>query len=92
MVLVDVCHQAASNYSTNFMLRARDVFTKYSFTVPLLSKIRSLVAEAADDIFDDQKLFKVCSNLSAKFKSAHFQEMLRSQGIKHFILVVVEHA
>lgn len=84
MDLVDVSRQAASNDGTNFLLTAIDVFTKYGYAVPLLSKIGAHVAEAAEDIFDDRKPFQVCSDLGSEFKSAPFQDMLRRRGIKHF--------
>ena len=84
MDLVDVSRQAESNDGTRFLLTAIDVFTKYAYAVPLLSKIGQHVAEAADDIFDDRQPERVCTDLGSEFKSQPFQTMLQRRGIKHF--------
>jgi len=84
MDLVDVSRQAASNDGTHFLLTAIDVFTKYGYAVPLLSKIGAHVAEATDDIFDDRQPKQVCTDLGSEFKSEPFQAVLRRRAVKHF--------
>ena len=84
MDLVDVSRQAASNDGTRYLLTAIDVFTKYGYAVPLLSKIGAHVAEAAQDIFDDRQPQRVCTDLGSEFKSEPFQSLLRRRGVKHF--------
>ncbi len=84
MDLVDVSRQADANDGTRFLLTAIDVFTKYAYAVPLTSKQGQVVAEAAEDIFNDRQPKRVCSDRGSEFKSQQFQRLLKDRGIHHF--------
>lgn len=84
--LMDVRHSKRQNGGTTFLLVVIDVFSRFVFVRPLLSKTSTAVAAAFSNILKKHKRkpFKLQTDKGTEFLGWPFQTMLRENRIHHF--------
>ena len=87
--LMDVSKYSRQNYGIHFLLVILDLFSKYTFVVPLTDKTDLQVTEALTDILDnlpaDKLPHAIQSDRGPEFVNDVFQGTLRDFNVKHIL-------
>ena len=78
--LVDMVNNKDEGY--RYILTAQDIFTKYSFAIPLKTKKTEELIKAFKSIFKTHKFEKIWTDQESGIYSTQFQEFLLSQNVQ----------
>jgi len=73
------------NKNFNWILTCIDVFSRYSWAIPVKKKTGVLVTEAFAKILKDGQPLRVTSDNGSEFINSNFQKLLRKHKITHFL-------
>ena len=92
--LLDVSNLSNQNRGFKFIFVVVDIYSRFLWTRPLKSKKATETAEKFQDIIDTDK--RICdlilSDQGNEFRGSAFQEMLKKNGISHFLAYGPHHA
>jgi transposase InsO family protein len=83
--LMDMQNIAKYNKGYKYILIAIDIFSRYTWAIPVKSKSAKDISEAFVQLLKDRKPTKIRTDKGKEFAAALVQNVLKNNGIIHYV-------